>query len=99
MSKPIRVLIACDTFAPDINGAARFAERLAGGLVRNGNEVSIIAPGTDGWEDGQGRNECDPRSHSSVDDEACTAHIVQKARAAAAPFCERRLRHQRSSPT
>jgi glycosyltransferase involved in cell wall biosynthesis len=49
VSKPIRVLIACDTFAPDINGAARFAERLAGGLVRNGNEVSIIAPGTDGW--------------------------------------------------
>ena len=49
MSKPIRVLIACDTFAPDINGAARFAERLAGGLVRNGNEVAIIAPGVDGW--------------------------------------------------
>jgi glycosyltransferase involved in cell wall biosynthesis len=49
VSQPIRVLIACDTFAPDINGAAKFAERLAGGLVRNGNEVAIIAPSLDGW--------------------------------------------------
>jgi glycosyltransferase involved in cell wall biosynthesis len=49
VSQPIKVLIACDTFAPDINGAAKFAERLAGGLVRNGNEVAIIAPSLDGW--------------------------------------------------
>ena len=49
MSNPIKVLIACDTFAPDINGAARFAERLAGGLVRNGNEVHIIAPSNEDW--------------------------------------------------
>lgn len=41
---PLRVLIACDTFPPDINGAARFTERLAGGLVRNGNDVHVIAP-------------------------------------------------------
>jgi len=40
----LRVLIACDTFPPDINGAARFTERLAGGLVRNGNDVHVIAP-------------------------------------------------------
>ncbi|MEY4417964.1 MAG: hypothetical protein RIQ88_402 [Actinomycetota bacterium] len=42
----LRVLIAADTFPPDINGAARFTERLAGGLVRNGNDVHIIAPAT-----------------------------------------------------
>lgn len=42
--KPIRVLIAADTFAPDVNGAARFAERLAGGLVSRGHEVHIMAP-------------------------------------------------------
>lgn len=41
---PLRVLIAADTFPPDINGAARFTERLAGGLVRNGNDVHVIAP-------------------------------------------------------
>lgn len=42
--KPIRVLIAADTFAPDVNGAARFAERLAAGLVSRGHEVHIMAP-------------------------------------------------------
>lgn len=43
-AKPLKVVIGCDTFPPDINGAARFAERLAGGLVRHGHEVHIIAP-------------------------------------------------------
>ena len=38
------MVIACDTFPPDINGASRFAERLASGLVRSGNEVHVIAP-------------------------------------------------------
>lgn len=42
--KPIRVLIAADTFAPDVNGAARFAERLAAGMVSRGHEVNIMAP-------------------------------------------------------
>jgi glycosyltransferase involved in cell wall biosynthesis len=40
---PLKVVIGCDTFPPDINGAARFAERLAGGLVKHGHEVHIIA--------------------------------------------------------
>lgn len=40
----MRVLIACDTFAPDVNGAARFAERLAAGLVGRGHDVHIVAP-------------------------------------------------------
>ena len=42
--RPLRVVIGADTFPPDINGAARFAERLAGGLVRRGHEVHIVAP-------------------------------------------------------
>ena len=37
-------MIACDTFAPDVNGAARFAERLAAGLVQRGHEVHVVAP-------------------------------------------------------
>jgi len=41
--RKLTVVIACDTFPPDINGAARFAERLAGGLVRRGHDVHIIA--------------------------------------------------------
>ena len=43
----LKVVIACDTFAPDINGAARFAERLAAGLVRHGHEIHIITPSND----------------------------------------------------
>lgn len=43
---PLVVVIGCDTFPPDINGAARFAERLAGGLARNGQVVHVIAPST-----------------------------------------------------
>lgn len=44
IAAPQRLVIACDTFPPDINGASRFAERLASGLVRSGNEVHVIAP-------------------------------------------------------
>src|SRR5215207_5680820 len=40
----LRVLIGADTFAPDVNGAARFAERLAAGLVERGHEVHVMAP-------------------------------------------------------
>lgn len=37
-------MIGCDTFTPDVNGAARFAERLAAGLVERGHEVHVVAP-------------------------------------------------------
>src|SRR5690606_9465667 len=36
----------CDTFQPQVNGAARFAERLAAGLARRGHEVHVVAPST-----------------------------------------------------
>ncbi|MDQ1584329.1 MAG: hypothetical protein QOF36_2383 [Microbacteriaceae bacterium] len=42
--KPMKVLIGADTFSPDVNGAARFAERLASGLVARGHEVHVVAP-------------------------------------------------------
>ncbi|MHA7986661.1 glycosyltransferase [Rathayibacter sp. CAU 1779] len=41
---PLKVLIGVDTFAPDVNGAARFAERLAAGLVERGHEVHVMGP-------------------------------------------------------
>ena len=47
-SRPLRVLIGGDTFGPDVNGAAKFAERLAAGLVERGHEVHIVAPGSEG---------------------------------------------------
>ncbi|MTE24121.1 glycosyltransferase [Microbacterium sp. ZXX196] len=42
--RPLTVLLGCDTFSPDINGAARFAERLAAGLVQRGHDVHVSAP-------------------------------------------------------
>lgn len=42
--RPLTVLIGADTFAPHVNGAARFAERLAAGLVARGHEVHVSAP-------------------------------------------------------
>ncbi|WP_254908837.1 glycosyltransferase [Leucobacter sp. 7(1)] len=49
---PLRILIGCDTFLPDVNGAARFAERLAAGLVRRGEDVHVVAPATRRGRDG-----------------------------------------------
>lgn len=40
----MRIIIGCDTFSPDVNGAARFAERLSAGLVQRGHEVHVVAP-------------------------------------------------------
>ncbi|WP_235557393.1 MULTISPECIES: glycosyltransferase [Microbacterium] len=42
--RPLTILIGCDTFSPDVNGAARFAERLAAGLVERGHDVHVMAP-------------------------------------------------------
>ena len=41
--RPLRVLIGADTFLPHVNGAARFAERLAAGLVARGHDVHVMA--------------------------------------------------------
>jgi len=40
----LTVLIAADTFPPDVNGAANFAERLAVGLAVRGHDVHVLAP-------------------------------------------------------
>ncbi len=39
-----RVLIACDTYPPQLNGAAVAAQRLAQGLGGRGNRVAVVAP-------------------------------------------------------
>ncbi len=46
------ILLGCDTFTPDVNGAVRFTERLAAGLVSRGHEVHIITPATGGTKPG-----------------------------------------------
>jgi phosphatidylinositol alpha 1,6-mannosyltransferase len=44
----VRILIAHDTYPPDVNGAARFTERLAIGLLGRGHEVHMVAPSVTG---------------------------------------------------
>ena len=44
----LRVVIGADTYAPHVNGAARFAERLAEGLAGRGHDVHVIAPSPTG---------------------------------------------------
>ncbi len=41
--RALRILIATDTFAPDVNGAAKFTTRLAARLTRRGHEVHVVA--------------------------------------------------------
>lgn len=45
----MKIVLACDTFDPDVNGAAVFAERLAAGLIQRGHELHIIAPSPKGY--------------------------------------------------
>ena len=40
----LRILIGADTFPPDINGAANFADRLARGLAHRGHDVHVVCP-------------------------------------------------------
>ncbi|MCW2721968.1 glycosyltransferase [Pseudonocardia sp.] len=46
--KPLRILIGAETYPPDVNGAARFAERLAIGLAGRGHEIHVVAPSPTG---------------------------------------------------
>ncbi|WP_318247029.1 glycosyltransferase [Microbacterium gallinarum] len=44
VQRPLTILIGADTWLPHVNGAARFAERLAAGLVKRGHDVHVMAP-------------------------------------------------------
>ncbi|MCX7522345.1 glycosyltransferase [Microbacterium sp. STN6] len=43
-NRPLTIVIGADTFSPDVNGAARFAERLAAGMAARGHDVHVVAP-------------------------------------------------------
>lgn len=42
--RPLTIVVAADTFSPDVNGAARFAERLSAGLAARGHDVHVVTP-------------------------------------------------------
>jgi 1,2-diacylglycerol 3-alpha-glucosyltransferase len=41
---PLTILIAADTYPPDVNGAAQFGFRLASGMTARGHRVHVVAP-------------------------------------------------------
>ncbi|MBG6224027.1 glycosyltransferase involved in cell wall biosynthesis [Arthrobacter sp. CAN_A2] len=43
--KPLTILIAADTYPPNVNGAAQFGYRLAKGMSARGHAVHVLAPG------------------------------------------------------
>lgn len=43
-SKPLTILIAADTYPPNVNGAAQFGYRLAKGMSGRGHAVHVLAP-------------------------------------------------------
>jgi glycosyltransferase involved in cell wall biosynthesis len=44
----LRIVIGADTYWPDVNGAARFSQRLASGLAARGHDVHVLCPAPDG---------------------------------------------------
>ncbi|HEU0256779.1 MAG TPA: glycosyltransferase [Microbacteriaceae bacterium] len=43
-SRRLTIVIGADTFPPNVNGAARFAQHLASGMAARGHDVHIVAP-------------------------------------------------------
>lgn len=64
----LRIVIGAETYPPDVNGAARFAERLAGGLVGRGHRVHVVTPSPTG------------RPGREVRDDGVTVHGVRSHR-------------------
>ncbi|NKX49077.1 glycosyltransferase family 4 protein [Arthrobacter deserti] len=42
-TRPLKILIAADTYPPDVNGAAVFGFRLATAMTRRGHDVHVVA--------------------------------------------------------
>ncbi|GAA4283873.1 hypothetical protein GCM10022261_14040 [Brevibacterium daeguense] len=46
--QPMTICIPAETYAPEVNGAAKFTERLAVGLAARGHDVHVISPSPTG---------------------------------------------------
>lgn len=68
--RPLTVLIAADTYPPDVNGAAVFCHRLARALHARGHDVHIVAARNDDGPDSVERTE------------EATVHRLQSVKAA-----------------
>lgn len=50
MNRPLTIAIPAETYAPEVNGAATFAQHLAQGLAGRGHSVHVICPSPTGRE-------------------------------------------------
>lgn len=64
----LRILVGAETYLPDVNGAARFAGRLASGLAARGHDVHVVAPSPTG------------APGTEVHDDGVTVHRVTSTR-------------------
>ncbi len=48
MNRPLTIVIPAETYAPEVNGAATFAQQLAQGLAGRGHRVHVICPSPSG---------------------------------------------------
>lgn len=48
MNRPLTIVIPAETYAPEVNGAATFAQQLAQGLAGRGHSVHVICPSPSG---------------------------------------------------
>ncbi|MBQ1047480.1 glycosyltransferase [Micromonospora sp. C51] len=62
--RPMRILIGADTYAPHVNGASYFAQRLAVALTAR-HEVHVVAPSTD------------TRNHAGMSSDGVVEHRVR----------------------
>ena len=81
----LRILIGAETYPPDVNGAARFAERLAGGLAGRGHDVHVVAPSPDRAAQREVRATASPCT-------ACARTATSSARATSRSACRGRPR-------
>ena len=52
----LKILIASETYPPDVNGAARFSGQIAKELAKNDHQIEVIAPGLKFRDEIEGRD-------------------------------------------
>lgn len=68
MNRPLTIVIPAETYAPEVNGAATFAQQLAQGLAERGHSVHVICPSPTG------------RAYHRADDHGVEVHYIKSQR-------------------
>lgn len=68
MIRPLTIVIPAETYAPEVNGAATFAQQLAQGLAGRGHSVHVICPSPTGL------------AYHRADDHGVEVHYIKSQR-------------------